>query len=447
MARGRAQPQTFTESVGNYLNAGGDYDVSGKNWAWSLKWTGPVQGGHEAARHAALVQRRSVEIVRRNRAINSHLAGIMPFAPPFFYCGERVTSFADIAQMPTPILSAAAASFKPILVSIESWSPHAYAAAASTAKVTIHVVNDDERGVDLPPSMVNWSLECHDRCAPEVSSVRGSLKVPTVSYYATHSAKLSIYLPASLPLGCDFSVCSIEASLHNPQLAAHQLASNVTATETLTLFTPLPRQAIADRPALAVYDPHGETLAAFRSSGLAVTQVVGLDGLKSLAPSHPLLVGEDLQGEWRAGLGDALLARLEAGGRVVLLQQSHARDFQPSWLSPALQVFSMNVTLPHSGRVVGVGEPVHPQRPEHRVFHAPHRIERSWWSRWNLLESNWHPFMAQPENGAHLPTTSPAQFGLTLDVSKADPSSRERLESAGRRISQRRTCGHTGSLP
>ena len=69
------QPQTFTESVGNYLTAGGDFDVSGKNWAWSLKWTGPSQGGHAAGRHAALVQRRSVEIVRRNRNLNPHLAG------------------------------------------------------------------------------------------------------------------------------------------------------------------------------------------------------------------------------------------------------------------------------------------------------------------------------------------------------------------------------------
>ena len=69
------QPQTFTESVGNYLTAGGDYDVSGKNWAWSLKWTGPSQGAHAAGRHAALVQRRSVEIVRRNRNLNPHLAG------------------------------------------------------------------------------------------------------------------------------------------------------------------------------------------------------------------------------------------------------------------------------------------------------------------------------------------------------------------------------------
>ena len=69
------QPQTFTESVGNYLTAGGDFDVSGKNWAWSLKWTGPSQGAHAAGRHAALVQRRSVEIVRRNRNLNPHLAG------------------------------------------------------------------------------------------------------------------------------------------------------------------------------------------------------------------------------------------------------------------------------------------------------------------------------------------------------------------------------------
>ena len=35
-----AQPQTFTECIGNYLTADGDFDVAGKNWAWALKWAG-----------------------------------------------------------------------------------------------------------------------------------------------------------------------------------------------------------------------------------------------------------------------------------------------------------------------------------------------------------------------------------------------------------------------
>ena len=74
-----SQPYTFTECVGGYLNAGGDYDVGGKNYAWSLKWTGhQAQGQNLAREHTRLVTKRSIEITRRFRHTNKNLAGIMP---------------------------------------------------------------------------------------------------------------------------------------------------------------------------------------------------------------------------------------------------------------------------------------------------------------------------------------------------------------------------------
>ena len=81
-----SQPQTFTECVGNYLTAGGDFDVAGKNWAWSLKWGGTSQGSYTADEHAVYVAKLSIEIVRRRRRFNPSLAGIMPFHSPFYYC-------------------------------------------------------------------------------------------------------------------------------------------------------------------------------------------------------------------------------------------------------------------------------------------------------------------------------------------------------------------------
>lgn len=69
------QPITFTECVGNYVTAGGNLDVGGKNYAWSLKWTGhsDITRGGVGAKHAAFVGKHSIEIVRRFRARNPNL--------------------------------------------------------------------------------------------------------------------------------------------------------------------------------------------------------------------------------------------------------------------------------------------------------------------------------------------------------------------------------------
>ena len=199
--------------MGNYLTAGGDYDVFGKNWAGSRKWT-LSQGDASAARHAARTQRRSVEIVRRNRVVNPRLAGIMPFGSPFHYCGDRVRSFADVEHHPSPMLEAASDSFSPVLLSIESWSRHAY--CSSNVEARIHVVNDDDHGLDLAPSTVEWKLTCDDDCTPDEAPFRGTLRIPAVGYYEVYSSVISVLPPGgcALPTGCDWTACSLSASLH-----------------------------------------------------------------------------------------------------------------------------------------------------------------------------------------------------------------------------------------
>lgn len=495
------QPQTFTESVGNYLTAGGDFDVSGKNWAWSLKWTGPSQGAHAAARHAAMVQRRSVEIVRRNRNLNPHLAGIMPFGAPFYYCGKTVRSFADVAASPSPMLEAADTSFAPILLSLESWTPHAYVGAV--LQLTVHVVNDDDTGADLGPTTVSVELECEAHCA---ASAHGQLSMPSIPYYGAHSTPLAIRLPPSLANGCDHTTCSISASLSattaanmkqtcqdvagwadrfgnkcdayvrdghcrngafvsghewargaywgrpeanccacNSKLPAQAAAASAHASgpiavahpEAVTLFATLPPEASV--APLAVFDgSEGVSLSALRRSGMAVSALASLDALKALPAAEPVVVGESLRGAWSDGrLVRALRARLAAGGRVLLLQQSGAPDFDDACvrnlLDPALRVMPATVTLPHSGRTLHRGEPAHPQRPEHALFRTPHLLNTSWWETWSLLEP-WEPVMAQPAGGRKLPHPSPVSSALTLDASSAAPAAVAANTEAMRRL-------------
>ena len=61
-----------------------DLDVGGKNYGWSLKWTGHAeQGTGLGGRHAASVGKQSIEITRRFRTANPNFGGIMPFVSPF----------------------------------------------------------------------------------------------------------------------------------------------------------------------------------------------------------------------------------------------------------------------------------------------------------------------------------------------------------------------------
>ena len=301
----------------------------------------------------------------------------MPFGAPFYYCGKTVRSFSDVAAAPSPMLEAAGTSFAPVLLSLESWTPHAYLGAL--LQLTVHVVNDDDSGAHLGPTTVSVALECEARCP---ASARGQLALPAVPFYSAHSAPLALRLPLELPAGCDHSSCTISASLtptttakpacvdvsgwtdiyghscdayerdghcrdgafvpghewargarwnhpesnccacnaklgHAQSAAATAEASAPLAVahpEPITLFVPLTRE-VAEAP-VAVYDgPDGTTLAALRRGGLAVTALGGLEALEALPAAEPVVVGENLRGAWSDGwLVRALRARLAAGG-------------------------------------------------------------------------------------------------------------------------------------
>lgn len=424
----------------------------------------------------------------------------MPFAMPFYYCGKTVRSFSDVAAAPSPMLEAAGTSFAPVLLSLESWTPHAY--LGTVLQLTVHVVNDNDTGADLGPTTVSVALECEAHC-PAIS--RGQLAVPAIPYYSAHSAPLAIRLPLELRAGCDHTTCTISASLApttaakaacvdvpgwtdvyahscdayerdghcrdgafvqghewargarwnhpefnccacNAKLGQAQSAAAtadasvplaVAHPEPITLFVPLPPE-VAEVP-VAVYDgPEGTTLAALRRSGLAVSALGSLEALEALPAAEPLVVGENLRGGWSNGrLVRALRTRLAAGGRVLLMQQSGAADWDDAvvrdLLDAALRILPPTVTLPHSGRTLHRGEPVHPQRPEHALFRTPHALEASWWESWNLLEP-WEPKAAQPAGGRRLPHPSPVSSALTLDVSSAAPDAIAANAAALRRM-------------
>ena len=331
-----SQPQTFTECVGNYLTAGGDFDVAGKNWAWSLKWGGTSQGSNAAAEHAAYVAKLSIEIVRRRRRFNPSLAGIMPFHSPFYYCGDSVEEFSDVVIHPSPVLTQQATSFAPVLLSIESWTPHAV--GGSEIPVIFHVVNDKADGKALPASTLEWSwtdVEGHEIQA--AGGVAQQLLVPAVGFYGTAAVAVNITLPAA-PTGKAFSNMKLVAELTDA--AATTIATNI---DSVTVFPP-PTPLATDRSAVqrvAVYDPHGVTAAALSRLGLHANSVSSL-GKLSVASTPSLIIGEDT---WTGlTMAASVSSYVTSGGRVAILQQSNAVSaFDPGFLEPGLVAYDMQV--------------------------------------------------------------------------------------------------------
>ena len=421
-----SQPQTFTECVGNYLTAGGDFDVSGKNWAWSLKWGGTSQGFHAADEHAAYVAKLSIEIVRRRRRLNPSLAGIMPFHSPFYYCGDGVETFGDIAMHPSPVLVQQATSFAPVLLSIECWTPHAV--SGDHVPVTFHVVNDKADSTPVPASTLEWSW-VDEKDGREIQPAVGAAQqqpqrwpVPEVEYYGTAQVQLNITAPAASALGTGqrFSNMKLVARLTDNGGSTAIIGSS---SESVTVFRPAaaaPALAAERRTAdgaVAVFDPHGATAAALTQLGLDFKPVSSL--AKLTATTTPsLIIGED---SWTgAAMATGVSSYVASGGRVAILQQSDAAvAFDPRFLDPGLVSYDMQDKVGHSGRNVSNGEPVHVQRPAHPLFTAPHNIsDLKLWRRWSLRA----PWTETAVDNGPLPDNSPAASGVRWNISDADIS-------------------------
>ena len=169
--------------------------------------------------------------------------------------------------------------------------------------------------------------------------------------------------------------------------------------------------------AVGVYDPHGPTAAAFTRLGLHIKSVSSLAKL-SATSTPSLIIGEDT---WSgATMATAVSSYIASGGRVAILQQSHAAAvFDPRFLEPNLVTYDMQDRVGHSGRNVSNGEPVHVQRPSHTLLTAPHDIsDLKLWRRWSLRV----PWEETAADNGPLPDNSPAASGVRWNISDADVS-------------------------
>ena len=239
----------------------------------------------------------------------------MPFTSPFYYCGDDVTAFQDIASHPSPTLVQERRSFAPVLLSLESWFPHVF--AGKSINVTAHIVNDAEDGTATPPGTLAWKLVCgaasrvvgHSSTGGDgaaytgETSASGSASVDSVPYYGSARIPLTIHAPATTAADAAAGAavvldCTIEAAF----TAGARIVS--TASEPLRVFPQRTTQqrvhshnhssssSSSSNVPVPVFDhPSGRTIAALETLGLKVKVVTSI---ATLDPSDckALVVGE-----------------------------------------------------------------------------------------------------------------------------------------------------------
>ncbi|AWO00586.1 glycosyl hydrolase family 2 [Chitinophaga alhagiae] len=356
----KAQPVTFTECVGNYTGPDGKYNLTPdhKNPGSQLNWTGHAPWSEQARladEHQSFTFKKATELFRRLRVINPELSGVFPFTI-LFYNWNNVQQFVDMG--PKPVTRQARLSYQPLLVSWENWATQVYAGA--TIHPVVHVVNDDDRFEDLRNARLVYQL----RSNGHITQLGDTLQLPSIAYYSTWQKKLSITLPATLPSG-------------QYELVGKILKGDKVVSENYDALYIGIRSAAPAAPSVYLYDPSGNTAAAFNRNGIPYKL---LATLQQLPAGATLVLGENSA---RTQMGN-LRSFVQAGGRVLCLRQDSAH--MPV-LNSLLPVPIKNITTaldvpayPPPPRPSRNGLYLNPERPEHPVFDGITRERLRVWS-------------------------------------------------------------------
>ncbi len=388
---GKVQPMTMTENVGNYTGVDGRYNLvsNTKQPDSQLNWTGHAPQSEQAGRalaYQAWMAGQAIEIYRRSRQQNPNLAGITPFSI-IFHNWWGISGFRDMK--PKPIALQYAVSYQPVLLSWELWTPQVY--AGSTIRPVAHVVNDSDNGENLD------RLTLHYRLSDSSDGIRleGRLALPATPYYAAHSTRLSIQLPAALPTG-DYVLSGVILRGRDT-LSRNQTRIFVAAPSFLDKPTALSRRVVA-------YDPSGLSVRALSKIGIAAAILSSVNGL---SPRRDLLVvGAD---SWTTSIARdtaKLRAFIAAGGRLIILHQDPAR-FDGGWLPSPVRI--QKGELDHSkvfpgGRPFRNGMAVNPERNDHPILEGISRDRLFLWSDF----TNWD------ESKPGFPQVYPVTRGFVL---------------------------------
>lgn len=130
------------------------------------------------------------ELAEALRRTGDQLSGIMHFA----YMTWFRQCYDSRNIKPWPTYYALKRALQPVLVSAELWGRNYY--AGEKLPLRVYVVNDDERGQDLPATVLHWNIS--DPSGREL--VSGKTDFPVVGYYGRKYIEPDIKLPSDLPM-------------------------------------------------------------------------------------------------------------------------------------------------------------------------------------------------------------------------------------------------------
>jgi len=393
----KLQPLTFTECVGNYNGPDGRVNLTPnhKNPPAQLAWTGHAPSTEQGTlefEHQSFTIRQATELFRRLRPINPELAGVFPFTILFNHWHD-IGSFADMD--PKPAAAQLRASYQPVLVSWELYTPQVY--AGTELKPIAHLVNDADDQGDLHGAMLAYEL----RDAAQRAVAAGRTAVPDVAYYATARLPLALKIPESAATG-------------NYTLVGTLVRDGATISENRTaLFVADPAYARAGATPgrVRLFDPNGATARAFGQLGLAFTAVSSFTA--DTAVDSPVVIGESVADQLDAAAAGSLADFVRRGGRLLLLRQPSAAVAAVGRLLPAaIRMPATDIddpAYPPPPRPARNSFNVNPERPDHPVFAGIDRRQLRVWSDY----SGWD------EQKPGFPTIHPVTNGFVL-TNKAD---------------------------
>lgn len=367
----KVQPLTFTECVGNYNGPDGRTNLTPnhKNPVSQLNWLGHAPTAEQGAlgfEHQSFTIRQATELFRRLRPQNSELSGVFPFTILFNRWND-IAAFADMG--PKPAARQLRASYQPVLLSWELYTPQVY--AGSELHPVAHLVNDANDGSSLSAATLDY--EIRDSTQRTVAS--GRLTGLDVPYYATARRPLALKLPATL--ATDAYTLWGRVMQGDRTLSENQVALFIAAPD-------YARSGRAPQSSVRLFDPAGTTLRAFAQLGLASTPLTAFELAPPLATTTPIVLGEDAAAQLSFAAASALADFAHRGGRLLVLRQSSAHAAALAALLPAaIRLPATSVddpAYPPPPRPSRDSININPERPDHAVFAGLDRRRLQVWS-------------------------------------------------------------------
>jgi len=393
----KVQPLTFTECVGNYTGPDGRYNLTPnhKNPVSQLNWTGHAPQQLQqllADQHQSWTIKQATELTRRLRRINSESSGIFPFTI-LFRNWHTATSFVDMD--PKPATRQVRESYQPVLVSWENWTPQVYAGTA--IEPIAHIINDSEDFRTLKKNRLVVRLLDNAMTVRYVDSI----SLPDIAYYAIHSARIPIQLPASLFSG-DYTLEGILFSEGN------EVSRNHASLYISSLTGSLKQAHIAKKgtgASILLYDPDGTTKTAFQANRIPFAEYTpgAVPGSSDL-----LIIGKNSADSGLAAHFSEIRKFVAEGGRMLILAQDSSRQEHLANILPVqLRFPGMDIDdpgYPPPDRPSRNGFNINPERPGHPVFEGISRKELRIWSDY----TNWD------ETRPGMPAIYPVTHGFVL---------------------------------